>query len=70
MARMKRARYREGVSWIANNDEPGEKDLRSVSEQVSTLLLADLFDLRPEKVARDVLRERSMRDLAEEVMES
>lgn len=67
---MKRARYREGVSWIANNDEPGEKSLESVAGQVSTLLLADLFDLRPEKVARDVLRERAMRDLAEEVIES
>jgi hypothetical protein len=61
---MKRASYREGVRWIAANDNagqdrPGDDDVEDiVSGYVSTLMLADLFDVEPERVARDVMRER------------
>lgn len=54
----KRASYRYGVAWIAQNDEAGEDDLDVVAEMISVLLLADLFDKTPETVASDVLRRR------------
>ena len=41
---MKRASYRQGVFWIAANDNSGSRDtLADVAGYVSTLLLADLF---------------------------
>lgn len=55
---MKRASYREGVQWIALNDEPtaSEEELLSM---ISVLFLADLFDTTPARVVRDVLQARS-----------
>jgi len=55
---MKRASYREGVAWIATNDEPEESDPEIVQGFISTLLLADLFGVPEEKVAADVLKAR------------
>lgn len=55
---MKRASYRDGVYWIAMNDEPGEEDQVVIAGFISTLLLADLFGVDPQRVARDVLRLR------------
>ncbi len=52
---MKRASYREGVAWIGHNDEPDENDPEIVQGLISVLLLADLFGVEPEKVAKDVL---------------
>lgn len=57
-----RASYRFGVRWIADNDEPDQRDLEEIAEQVSTLLLADLFDKDPYDVARAISRQRE-RDL-------
>lgn len=54
---MKRASYKEGIAWIAINDGR-EMDEQIVSEQVSSLLLADLFLLEPEKVGKDVVAYR------------
>lgn len=61
---MRRASYREGVEWIAMNDNvgddgPGEPDAeRNVAGYISTGLLAALFDVEPARVARDVMRIR------------
>lgn len=55
---MKRASYREGVKWIAENDEPLDRDPESIAGLISVLLLADLFGVEPERVAKDVLRAR------------
>lgn len=56
----KRASYLEGVAWIALNDEPAELDVATVAGQISTCLLADLFDKDQYRVALDVVvfRER------------
>jgi len=54
----KTASYRFGVAWIAENDEPLERDVDQIDGFVSTLLLADLFGKDPAVVARDVLRYR------------
>ena len=56
---MKRASYRFGVEWIALNDESRERDFETVTGLASVCLIADLFDVSPERVARDVLRIRS-----------
>ena len=56
---MKRRGYRFGVAWIADNDEPADLDPCSVAGYISTLLLADLFSVKPERVAADVVRHRA-----------
>lgn len=55
---MKRASYRDGVAWIANNDEPGEEDPEVIRGFISTLLLADIFGVPEEKVAADIVKAR------------
>lgn len=55
---MRHASYRRGVEWIALNDEAGSSDAEDVAGYISTLLLADLFGVEPERVARDVVRYR------------
>lgn len=59
---MKRASYRHGVAWIAGNDEPGETNIDAIRSQISVLMLADLFGIEPERVAKDVLRYRAKID--------
>ncbi len=55
---MKRASYRAAVQWIAFNDEPGDKNLESIAGYISTLLVVDIFDVKADKVAKDILRQR------------
>lgn len=52
---MRPARYRDGVYWIAHNDDTGNDDPEEVAGQISTLLLADLFGAEPEDVAADII---------------
>lgn len=59
---MKRASYRMGVKWIAREDEPRDRDPETIAGYISTLLLADLFEIDPVRVAADVLREREKGD--------
>jgi hypothetical protein len=68
-----RASYREGVEWIACNDNVGEDDpltagsdgpaqqaIRDrIASYISTALLADLFGADPAAVAADVFRARA-----------
>lgn len=56
---MKRASYRYGVAWLALNDEPLETDPKHIAGFVTTIMLADLFDVEPSKVAADVLKYRA-----------
>ncbi len=67
---MRRPRYRDGVQWIADNDEGGNMDPESVAGQISTLLLADLFGVEPERVAKDVVKARAREETVRDVMES
>jgi len=55
---MRRASYRYGVEWLAENDETSATDPDEIASFVTTLLLADLFGVEPARVARDVLRKR------------
>jgi len=58
---VKRASYREAVQWIASNDAPGDDDaleVEAVRGYISTCLVADLFGVEAERVARDVVRAR------------
>lgn len=58
---MKRPSYRESIVWIACNDETAEMDPTAISEGVTTLLVADLFGVEPERVAGEVIAERKKR---------
>ena len=54
---MKRQGYKYGVEWIAANDNAGNGDsLEDIAGYVTTLLLADLFGKKPQKVAEDIYR--------------
>lgn len=64
--RMKRASYREGVEWIALNDEnggPEALDPEMVRSYVSVALLSDLFGVESERIAKDVIRYRKKHDV-------
>lgn len=60
-AKPKRASYRAGIAWIALNDDPGSIEafqLDTLSGLISVCLLADLFGVDSERVARDVIKYR------------
>lgn len=63
---MKRASYREGIAWIASNDDAGAKqahNINQVAAQVTVLMLADLFGQRPQLVAEQVVKYRMKHDI-------
>lgn len=60
---MKRASYRHAVEWIALNDEPNERDPGEVAEATTTSLVADLFGVTPARVAADIIRYRTKREV-------
>lgn len=55
-------RYREAVEWIALNDEPDHyvvgTDLDEVAQQLTVVLVADVFDVDQDQVALDVVAYR------------
>lgn len=57
---MKRASYRDGIDWIARNDDTcwiDEPDADGkVTLSVTASLLADLFDVSQERVTKDIRR--------------
>ena len=55
---MRTDRYKKAVAWIAENDEPHEMDFQTVVDMIPVLLIADVFDKTPEKVANDILKIR------------
>jgi len=58
---MKRASYREAISWIALNDGPGDFDALEpayVAEQMTAKIVADLFGVDDARVGKDVVRAR------------
>lgn len=58
MSRMKRASYRDGIDFIAMNDEPAELEEDVVAGLATVLLVSELFGVERERVARDVVRYR------------
>ena len=65
---MKRASYRDAIEWIARNDSAGDEgadDPVTVGELVTSLLVADIFDVEPDRVGRDVVRCRAKLERAE-----
>ena len=59
---MKRASYREGIYWLAANDDTEwadhEADESLGSPSVTACLLADLFGVDTERVRADVRRQK------------
>lgn len=65
---MKRASYKEGIEWIACNDNDGAPepyDVEDISGYISVGLLAVLFDTEPDAVARDVVKFRKKHAVSE-----
>jgi hypothetical protein len=59
---VKRASYRDAVDWIAQNDSAGDAghdDPETVASLVSSVLVADIFDVPAERIGRDVVRRRA-----------
>ena len=65
---MKRASYREGVFWLAANDDTEwadfDADTALGSPSVTACLLADLFGVDTERVRKDVRRQKDKLDKA------
>lgn len=56
---MKRASYREAVQWIAANDSAGDElTEEDCGGLVSSVLVADIFDVPSDKVGADVYKAR------------
>lgn len=58
---MKRASYKNAINFIAFNDGWGDKlalDPNYVRGFVSVILISKIFDIKPEKVALDVVKLR------------
>ena len=47
--------YRDGVVWIALNDDATELSAETVADQLTVVLLADVFGYDPADVAADVM---------------
>lgn len=65
---MRRASYREAVDWIAQNDSAGDCDACEepvVAAYPTTVLVADIFGLDAQRVARDVVRRRRQLERAQ-----
>ena len=53
---MQRGSYRFAVEWIALNDNAGDGDeSKQISGYLTVALLADLFGVLQERIAKDVL---------------
>lgn len=57
--------YRYAISWIALNDETADMDVESVSDNISVLLIADLFNKDPMEVAKKVIAFRTKSEKTE-----
>jgi len=56
---VKRASYREAIEYVALNDEPSEIDADAMIGFASVQLIAHVFRVDDERVARDVVRKRT-----------
>jgi len=64
----KRASYKAAIAWVAEYDSAGDADSLDpevVSELITAQLVADLFDVPPEKVGRDIVRYRKKHGIYE-----
>lgn len=59
---MKRASYREGVEYIALNDEPGIMKAEDCVGMCTVGLLAALFGVTQQRVAEDVVKYREKQE--------
>jgi len=56
--------YVAGLIFIADNDEPtwGKDEIKGIEDQMTTVMLADMFGFEPRKVALDIVNARVIRD--------
>lgn len=56
--RKPRPSIKRAVEWIAYNDEPRDRDVNTVSELLTVLVVADMFDVEPEVIAKKIVNLR------------
>lgn|GEM_PF-5917203 len=57
---MKKPSYKHAISFIALNDAPADRsDFDELLGYISVVLVSEIFDVTPEKVANDVLSYRN-----------
>lgn len=68
---MKRASYRDAVDFIACNDEALETDPEAMQGVATVVLVASIFGVETDKVAKDVvrLRQKFAKEEAKAVMQ-
>lgn len=57
----KNARYWKAVEFISLNDDPGSSgalDIDSVEDQVTVVLVSEVFEIKQKEVASDVIKVR------------
>lgn len=54
----RKAEYRKAIEWIAGNDEPGVMDWIEIVDLISVVMVADLFKVSANEVAKDVIEIR------------
>lgn len=58
---MRSIEYMRGISFIALNDEPGSSEAMNVvhvRNQISVVLMAEVFKVPPKEIAMDVIYRR------------
>lgn len=63
---VKRPTYERAVRWIADNDETAEMDPAKMVDLISVLFAADIWGVKPEQIARDVVKVRELYRAASE----
>ena len=63
---MKRMSYRDAVAWIAENDEPKEKNDSIIAEMISVQLISDLCKKSANLIASDIILYRVKNKIYEE----
>jgi hypothetical protein len=57
--------YESAIQWLANNDDPAERDIENIRATVTVGLVSDLYGRSVERVAVDVLKARLESDITE-----
>ena len=58
MKTYKSKKYYKAINWIVSNDEPEEFNKEAITNLTSVQLVSDLFRIKEEVVADDILQRR------------
>lgn len=49
-------KYKQAVEWIALNDDVGDGSVEEIKGMITVLLVADVYLVKPEGVAKDIIQ--------------